>query len=116
MDKTYRNQTPTMNQIQLLATIRITNPSEAIAFLRAVQPVYTQIAGVLQRTGLRAQHAINQEMVQDKPIVVDTPAPVPEPTKKFEPEEMGGEEEYTEDEIEARVAKLKSARKVKENE
>lgn len=114
MERTYRNQTPTMSKIQVLATMRITTPSEAVAFLRAIQPIYTQIAYVLQRTGLQAQHEINREMAPRPTVEAPAPAPVPEPEKKFEPEEMSGDEGYSEEEIEARVAKLKSARKVKE--
>lgn len=115
MERTYRNQTPTMSQIQMLATMRITTPSEAVAFLRAVQPLYTQIAYVLQRSGLRAQHELNREMTPQATVEAPAPAPVPEPEKKFEPEEMNTEEGFSEEEIEEKVAKLKSARKIKED-
>lgn len=113
MQPTYRNHTSTLAQIQMLATMRITTTQEAVAFLRAMQPINLQIAQVLQRNGLREQHNLNRATVveQPQPEVEPIKEEVPAPTNTFEPEDLTTEEGFTEEEVEAKVAKLKSARK-----
>lgn len=107
----YRNQTPTMDQIKMIGTMRITTPQEAVAFLRAIQPINEQVAYVLQRVGLREQHAINREVAKPiEEVEIEQPAPTVEAPKEFVPEEMDTDEGYSEKEIEDRVAKLKSAK------
>lgn len=112
-NQTYRNQTNALTTVQMLGAVRITSVQEAVAMLRAIQPILTQIATVLQRSGLREQQLINRSMVvrakqeTPQPEVEEVPQPV------FVPEDLSTEEGYTEDEIEAKVAKLKSAKKVK---
>lgn len=113
----YRNQTPTMDQIKMISNMRITSPSEAVAFLRAIQPIQEQIAYVLQRSSLAEQRVINRAVAKPiEEVEVPTPTPIVEETKEFVPEEMDSEEGYTEKEIEDRVAKLKSAKKIKKDE
>ena len=107
----YRNQTNTMTQIVNLSHIRITTTQEAVAFLRAIQPLNEQVASVLQRSALKAQQAINKQ-VAPAPQKVETPAPTPvvEPDKPFEPEDLSAEEGYSDKEVEEKVAKLKKAK------
>lgn len=105
----YRNQTPTMTQIQLLAQMRITTVPEAVAFLRAMRPINDQIAGVLQRASLSQQRAINQE-IAPAPTPEPTPAPTPEPQKVFVPEDLQTEEGYSEEDIKEKVSKLKKSK------
>ena len=108
----YRNQTPTMTQIVNLSHIRITTVQEAVAFLRAIQPLNEQVASVLQRSSLRAQQAMNKAQAPaPKPVVEKEPTPVVEPDKPFEPEDLSTDEGYSETEVEEKVAKLKKAKK-----
>lgn len=106
----YRNQTSTISQIQMMSRMRITTPQEAVAFLRALAPLNEQVAYVLQRSSLNVQQQINR---QQAPIVEAPSAPthVPEPEKTFVPEDLSSEEGFSEKEVEAKVEKLKKARK-----
>lgn len=110
----YRNQTNNMNIIQALATMRITTPQEAVAFLRAEQTIHIQIAGVLQRVSIGTQQNINRKLARTIPVQqVEEPAPAPEPEKPFEPEDLSSDGGFSEEEVEKRVAQLKSAKKAK---
>lgn len=111
----YRNQDTTMQKIQMIAGLRITNMQEAIAFLRCLSAIHNQIAGVIQREALKkvqevnraAQPTITEPEVQ--PVAVSNPI---EPDTLV-PEELSDKVEYTESEVEARVAALKAASKPK---
>lgn len=107
----YRNQTSTMSQIQMMGRMRITTPQEAVAFLRALAPLQTQVAYVLQRSSLNIQQNINREVQKpiSEPIPVETPTPVQH--EAFIPEDLSSEEGFSEKEVEEKVAKLKKARK-----
>lgn len=107
----YRNQTSTMSQIQMMSRMRITTPQEAVAFLRALAPLQTQVAYVLQRSSLNIQQNINREVQKpiSEPTPVETPAPVQH--EVFVPEDLSSEEGFSEKEVEEKVAKLKKARK-----
>lgn len=107
----YRNQTSTMSQIQMMGRMRITTPQEAVAFLRALAPLQTQVAYVLQRSSLNIQQNINREV--QKPISEPTPVEAPTPVQQeaFVPEDLSSEEGFSEKEVEEKVAKLKKARK-----
>lgn len=106
----YRNQTNTISLITNLSHIRITTVQEAVAFLRAIQPLQEQVASVLQRSSIVAQREINRAQA---PAPAPTPAPaiVEEPQKVFVPEDVTTEEGFSESEVEAKVEKLKKARK-----
>lgn len=106
----YRNQTNTIQLITNLSHIRITTVQEAVAFLRAIQPLQDQVAYVLQRYSLRSQQDINK--AQATPIPEPTPVKtVEEPKPVFVPEDVTTEEGFSESEVEAKVAKLKKASK-----
>ena len=108
----YRNQTPTMTQIVNLSHLRITTVQEAVAFLRAVQPLNEQVASVLQRSSLQAQQAINKAQTIARPIPQEPVKVVePEPEKSFEPENLSTDEGYSDKEVEEKVTKLKKAKK-----
>lgn len=109
----YRNQTPTMAQIQAMSRIRITTPQEATAFLRTLAPINEQIVYVLQRASLMVQRESNKiDTAMRNAAVKQQTAPVaPEPVTTFEPENLQTEEGFTESDIEEKVAKLKKARK-----
>ena len=107
----YRNQSNTMSQIAMLSRCRITTTQEAVAFLRAIQPLHEQVAAVLQTASLKRQQAVNREMTPKVERVVKETAPAPEPEKKFEAEDLSSDEGYSEAEIEKRVEKLKAAKK-----
>lgn len=108
----YRNQTNTMSQITMLSRMRITNTQEAVAFLRAIQPLQEQVAAVLQTQSLKRQQTINKEQIKQAPAPAPKEEkPVQEPDKPFVPEDLSSDEGYTESEIEARVEKLKKAKK-----
>lgn len=115
----YRNQTPTLTQIQMMSRMRITTAQEAVAFLRAVAPLNEQVAYVLQRSSLREQQAINNaDMASRRTQTEPTPTPVTttvsslaEDDKTFVPEDLSSDEGYSDTEVEAKVAKLKKARK-----
>ena len=107
----YRNQSNTMSQIAMLSRCRITTTQEAVAFLRAIQPLHEQVAAVLQTASLKRQQAINREIAPKVEKVAPTPTPTVEPEKKFEPEDLSSDEGYSESEIEARVEKLKASKK-----
>lgn len=106
----YRNQSNTITQITNLSHIRITTVQEAVAFLRAIQPLQEQVASVLQRSSLRVQQQVNR---------TQAPAPTPVPESKiveetpkvFVPEDLSTEEGFSDEEVEAKVAKLKKAKK-----
>ena len=106
----YRNQTNTITQITNLSHIRITTVQEAVAFLRAIQPLQEQVASVLQRSSVVAQREINKAQVP-APAPAPAPTPVEEPQKVFVPEDLTTEEGFSDSEVEAKVAKLKKARK-----
>ena len=116
MNPMYRNQTNNMNVIQAMAAMRITTPTEAVAFLRAEQSIHAQIAGVLQRVSIREQQKINRAAQPAPAPVQEAPAPVLEPAKPFEPEDLSPDEGFSEEEVEKRVAQLKSAKKVEGKE
>ena len=104
-----RNQSNTIVQITNLSHMRITTVQEAVAFLRAIQPLNEQVASVLQRASIARQQVINR-------AIAPTPAPEPapqeapvEPDKPFEPEEMSSDEGYSEKEVKEKVTKLKKA-------
>lgn len=114
----YRNQTPTLTQIQMMSRMRITTAQEAVAFLRAVAPLNEQVAYVLQRSSLREQQAINNADMASRQQPTPTPTPVTstvsslaEDDKTFVPEDLSSDEGYSDTEVEAKVAKLKKARK-----
>lgn len=111
----YRNQTPTLTQIQMMGQMRITTAQEAVAFLRALAPLTEQVAYVLQRSSLREQRAINAADMASRKAPVETPAPTPvvEPEKTFVPEDLSSDEGYSDTEVEDKVQKLKAARKSK---
>ena len=107
----YRNQTNTIQQITNLSHIRITTVQEAVAFLRAIQPLQTQVAEVLQRSSVRIQQDINRatrptHVSEEKvtPVVEEVP-------KVFVPEELTSDEGFSDADVEEKVAKLKKARK-----
>lgn len=106
----YRNQTDTITLITNLSHIRITTVQEAVAFLRAIQPLQTQVAEVLQRSSVRIQQDINRSQAP-APAPTPEPTPVVEAPKVFVPEDLTTEEGFSESEIEEKVAKLKKARK-----
>lgn len=107
----YRNQTPTMDQIKMMGNMRITTPAEATAFLRTLPNLLAQVAYVTQRIGLNDQREINRNIVHPvEDVEIEQPAPTVDVPKEFVPEKMDTEEGYSEKEIEAMVAKLKSAR------
>lgn len=110
----YRNQTNTMTQITQLSHLRITTTQEAVAFLRAIQPLHEQVAFVLQRKSLADQQEINKQFTPaPAPVETPVPAPAPDPEKKFEAEDLSADEGYSESEMEARVEKLKKAKSKK---
>lgn len=109
----YRNQTNTLSQITMLSRIRITTTQEAVAFLRAIQPLQEQVAAVLQTESLRRQQTINRQAAPTPETPEPEAAPAPEPEKKFEAEDLSSDEGYSEAEMEARVEKLKKAKKAK---
>lgn len=107
----YRNQTPTMTQIQMLAQMRITTVPEAVAFLRAMRPINDQIAGVLQRASLAEQRAVNKAVMPEPVTVKDTAPQFEQPEQKvFVPEDLTTDEGYSEEEEKAKVDKLKAAK------
>lgn len=110
----YRNQTNTMTQITMLNRLRITTSQEAVAFLRAIQPLHEQVAAVLQKESLRKQQELNRRVAPVQTTPEPAPTPAPEPEKKFEPEDLSSDEGYSESEIEAKVEKLKKSKAKKE--
>jgi len=102
-----------MTQITMLNRLRITTSQEAVAFLRAIQPLHEQVAAVLQKESLRKQQDLNRRAVPAPTTPEPEVAPAPEPEKKFEPEDLSSDEGYSEAEVEARVEKLKKAKKTK---
>ena len=108
-NKFYRNQTSTLTQIAMLSRMRITTAPEATAFIRAIIPLLTQLGGVIQNASLREQQAINRALVAEQPEPIEEPAPVivAEPISPFTPENLFSEEGYTEEELAARIEKLK---------
>lgn len=106
----YRNQTNTLSQITMLSRIRITTTQEAVAFLRAIQPLHEQVAAVLQTASLKKQQAINRQAVPAPVTPEPEITPAPEPEKKFEAEDLSSDEGYSEAEIEKRVETLKKSK------
>lgn len=111
MENIYRNHTPALTQIKMLSNLRITTTQEAVAFLRAIQPINDQIAMVLQRNSIREQHAKQAAPTPAPQPVQPTPAPVED--KTFVPEDLTSDEGFSDNEVEAKVAKLKAAKKSK---
>jgi len=105
-----------MTQITMLNRLRITTSQEAVAFLRAIQPLQEQVAMVLQRESLRKQQDLNRRVIPTPTTPEPAPAPAPEPEKKFEPEDLSSDEGYSESEIEAKVEKLKKSKTQKRKE
>lgn len=112
----YRNQTDTMTMIVNLSHIRITTTQEAVAFLRAIQPLNEQVAAVLQRSSIKAQQAVNRATAPAPQKVEEKVSHIPEPNKPFEPETFSTDEDYSDREIEEKVAKLKKANESKSEE
>ena len=108
----YRNQTNTIQLITNLSHIRITTVQEAVAFLRAIQPLQEQVASVLSRSSVRAQQDINRAQAP-APAPAPAPTPVEEPAKVFVPEEMDTEEGFSDSDVEEKVEKLKKAKAAK---
>lgn len=107
----YRNQTNTITQITNLSHIRITTVQEAVAFLRAIQPLQTQVAEVLQRSSVRLQQEVNKTTAPT-PKVEEVATPVVEEVPKvFVPEDLTTEEGFSDEAIEEKVNKLKKAKK-----
>lgn len=109
----YRNQTNTMTQIQALSRIRITNAQEATALLRALGPIYEQVAHVLQATSV-TRTLIRNMAKRDKEATQPTPTPTPEPTPvnaPFTPEPIDTEEGYSQSDVDAKLDTLKKATK-----
>lgn len=109
----YRNQTNTMSQIQALSRIRITNAQEATALLRALMPLYEQVAHILQVTSV-ARTLTRNAIKRDKEAQITQPAPTPEPTPvnaPFTPEPIDTEEGYSQSDIDAKLDTLKKATK-----
>lgn len=112
----YRNQTNTMSQIQALSRIRITNAQEATALLRALGPIYEQVAHVLQATSI-TRTLIRNMAKRDK----ETPAPLtPSSTTDiqlhdapFTPEPIDTEEGHSQSDIDAKLETLKAAKSTK---
>lgn len=117
MDKFYRNQTPAISAIQAISKIRITNPQDAVAFIRTVQPIYEQIASVLLKESLFRQHHANKVAfaAAPQPEPVQEVKPVEAP-KTFVPEDLTTDEGFSEAEIEEKVSKLKASRAKKAKE
>ena len=123
----YRNQTQAIEEIKRMQRIRITTKAEAVAFLRALAPLHEQVAGVLQRTSIAEQHAMNRAKAAPKVEQEDNPymrmpqapkapkAPETEVPKTLVPEDLSSDEGHTEAEIEEKVAKLKKANKANES-
>lgn len=111
----YRNQTNTIAQITMMSHMKITTPQEAVAFLRAIQPLQEQVAFVLQRSSLRTQQEVNKaQAIVEKPVEpTPEPTPVVEPEKPFEAEDLSTDEGYSDKEVEEKVEKLKKAKKSK---
>lgn len=111
----YRNQTQAIEEIKRMQRIRITTVSEAVAFLRAIAPLHEQVAGVLQRQSIAAQHAMNRiktEEVKEEPKEEPKPQEVygfGETPKTLVPEDLSSDEGYSDKEVEEKVAKLKKA-------
>ena len=106
----YRNQTNTLSQITMLSRMRITTTQEAVAFLRAIQPLNEQVAAVLQQASLKRQQAINKQSIPAPVPPAPEAIPAPEPEKKFEAEDLSSDEGYSESEVEKRVETLKKAK------
>lgn len=108
----YRNQTNTITQITMMSHMKITTPQEAVAFLRAIQPLQEQVAFVLQRKSITDQQVVNRAQVVATPVeTASEPTPIPEPEKPFEAEDLSTDEGYSDKEIEEKVEKLKKAKK-----
>lgn len=101
----YRNKTNTLSQITMLSNMRITTVQEAVAFLRALPPLYNQVCAVLQRRSV-------SEVMQKSQKVQPAPAPAPEPVApepsvvKVEPESFENEGGYSAEETEKRIKEL----------
>lgn len=111
----YRNQTSTNQKIQMLSSLNITTIQEAVAYLRTQQVINAQIVAVLQKAGLSVQQSINRlEQAAAQPVAqaaMPAPAPVEEVTKVEVPvEEIDTKEEFTDNEVKARVETLKKAK------
>lgn len=114
----YRNQTQAIEEIKRMQRIRITTKAEAVAFLRALAPLHEQVAGVLQRTSIAEQHALNRGRIEQAKEEKVEPKVEPkqqevygfgETPKTLVPEDLSSDEGYSESEIEAKVEKLKKA-------
>lgn len=110
----YRNQTNTISQITMMSHMKITTPQEAVAFLRAIQPLQEQVAFVLQRKSITDQQVVNRAQAVTAPVEpTPEPTPVVEPDKPFEAEDLSTDEGYSDKEVEEKVEKLKKAKKSK---
>lgn len=105
----YRNQSNTITQITNLSHIRITTVQEAVAFLRAIQPLQEQVASVLQRSSLQVQQQVNRAQAP-APTPIPEPKIVEEAPKVFVPEDLSTDEGFSDEEVETKVAKLKKAK------
>jgi len=99
----------------MMSHMKITTPQEAVAFLRAIQPLQEQVAFVLQRKSIVDQQVVNRaQAAQAAATPVEPtpePAPVVEPEKPFEAEDLSTDEGYSDKEVEEKVEKLKKAKK-----
>lgn len=106
----YRNQSNTIMQITQLSHLRITTTQEAVAFLRAIQPLQEQVAFVLQRKAIADQQVVNRAQAVKPVEPIPEPTPVVEPEKPFEAEDLSTDEGYSDKEVEEKVEKLKKAK------
>ena len=103
----YRGQSSNTQKIQQISTLNVTTMDEAVAFLRAISNVNTQIASIVQReqTAMR--------LLRQSKNTEPTPEPVQEEVKVVEPvaETVNFEEveEHTDTQKASRVARLKKA-------
>lgn len=102
MPNIYRNQTSALSQIQMLSRIRITTAQEAVAYLRAIQPLNEQVAHVLQRASVNAVYQNQPQPTAPEPVKEPEPAPVV--NNQFEPTNFGNE--MSEEEIKTNTAKF----------
>lgn len=103
----YRGQSSAMQKIQQISTLSVTSMDEAVAFLRAISNVNTQIAAIIQR------EQTNLRILRQAKTAEPTPAPVQEEVKVVEPvaETVNFEEveEHSDTQKASRVARLKKA-------
>lgn len=114
----YRGKTTTMQKIQAAASIQITNTEEAVAYLRSMSNNLVQIATIMQRNKLTMSSLKNAQTQLNQPSqpaeLVDTSVAVEE-VSADKPISFDDEEQHTETQKEARLAKLRKATKKTED-